>query len=100
MNRQTARVLELLRIAGRDGLRTGDFMDYYIASYSQRCGDLRRMGYEIKRERVGDSGSSWRYTLVSEPEPAWVGKVAKSLADESDRQAYAEVYADFRREPK
>ena len=66
MNKQTTRVLELLRAARPHAVETGVFMDNYIASYSQRCGDLRKMGYVIERRRCPER-SSWSYKLISEP---------------------------------
>lgn len=63
LSRLCQTVLALLRHAGHTGVTSGGFADSFILSYSQRLGDLKRLGYDIRRERVKDS-SQYRWWLV------------------------------------
>lgn len=66
MKASAEHALSLLRAAGASGVTSGEAANAYLLSMSQRCGELRRMGYEIKSERVPDSAQH-RFTLLSEP---------------------------------
>lgn len=58
--------LTLLRQAGAAGCTSSAFANAYLLSYSQRVGELKRLGYVIRRERVENS-SQYRWTLWAEP---------------------------------
>lgn len=57
------RVYEMLKAAGPFGVDTGSFMRAYIASYSQRIGELKKLGVRIESERLPGK-ASWRYWLA------------------------------------
>lgn len=59
-------VLRMLRACGESGVTTGAFLAAYCGAASQRMGELKRMGYVIRRERI-PGRHTYRYTLVSEP---------------------------------
>jgi hypothetical protein len=69
---QRERVLRMLRTAGRNGVRTGDFLAAGLPRFSARLIELREDGHQITGVRESDS--SWRYTLIephrAQPAPA------------------------------
>lgn len=67
---QEARILKMLRKAGKRGVENYQFPKHRILRLSARLGELRQQGYNIYCERQylpnGRATSVWKYYLVED----------------------------------
>jgi hypothetical protein len=57
---QQAKILRMLRVAGKRGVTSNEFLQAHLPRFSARILELRKRGYRIESER----GKVWRYRLV------------------------------------
>lgn len=69
---QNERMVQMMRRAGKRGVKNYEFPEQRILNYKARISELRQEGYNILVERVklpnGKSTNVWTYTLIEENE--------------------------------
>lgn len=92
MKGSTIKALDVLEAAGDRGATTGDFIRAGSARFGARLLELKRLGYEIRRERVRDG--QWRYTLITAPVGSTIAEASRGGGSSGQSSPPAPVASD------